>query len=221
MSTKKTTDLTFNPIAVNLQIQTGEQLASIREIVASIEARIRSVINIAFNRFADQIIEWDILGDPETGEPNSIVQATYAACDDSVVYVREFPVPWLFMDYALVKEAAKEKQMANTIKNGQHEFNINDPVWIYEFGDPGQCIEGTVLEQLENGFYRLDTSRYLDDGSLQKRIDIGHIDTMYLTKDEALEATAIIFKEELQESTSAYLVKQEELKFRTQKPGLT
>lgn len=110
MSTKKTTDLTFNPIAVNLQIQTGEQLASIREIVASIEARIRSVINTAFNRFADQIIEWDILGDPETGEPNSIVQATYAACDDSVVYVREFPVPWLFMDYARVKEAAKEKQ---------------------------------------------------------------------------------------------------------------
>jgi hypothetical protein len=111
MSTKKTTDLTFNPIAANLLLQTGEQLASIREIVAGIEARIRSVINTAFNRFADQIIEWEILGDPETGEPYSIVQATYAAGDDPMVYVEEFPVSWLFMDYTLVKEAAKEKKV--------------------------------------------------------------------------------------------------------------
>ena len=113
MSSKKkdTVDLSFNPIDVSVLIQTGEQLASIREIVAHIEARIRSVINTAFNRFADQIIEWDILGDPETGDPYSIVQATYAACDDPMVYVEEFPVPWLFMDYTRVKEAAKEKKV--------------------------------------------------------------------------------------------------------------
>ena len=94
------------------------------------------------------------------------------------------------------------------------EFAINDSDWIYEFGDPGQCIEATVLEQLENGFYKLDISRYLEEVSLQKRVDFGHIDSMYRTRDEAIEATAQTLKEELQESTIAYAAEQEERKAR-------
>lgn len=95
-------------------------------------------------------------------------------------------------------------------------FKIGDTVWVYEFGDPGQCIEATVISDRGNGFYSLDTSRYLEDGTLQKRVDIGHIDRMWRTEEEAIEATTQEFKEELKESTNYYVKEQLELKANNQ-----
>ena len=90
------------------------------------------------------------------------------------------------------------------------DWKVGDKVWIYEFGDPGQCIEATITEKRKHGFYSLDTSRYLEDGTLQKREDIGYVDRMWATGEEAIEATTQEFKEELQESTKYYTKEQSE-----------
>ena len=96
--------------------------------------------------------------------------------------------------------------------NSYDGYTIGDKVWIYEFGDPGQCIPATVVEVMEHGFYKLDMTRYHVNGKLQKRTDIGHEDRMWHTVEEAIEATTQEFKEELQEATSYAAQEQEEWK---------